>query len=64
MKKKYIAPEMLTLGCEEVLPIAASIIEGENKAIVTPDENDTYDGNEWGSRGNSWGDDGSGNTGW
>ena len=64
MKKKYIAPEMLSLGCETVLPIAASLIENGNQATVIPDENDTYDGNDWGSRSNVWSDDGYGSTDW
>ena len=55
---------MLSLGCETVPPIAASLIENGNQATVIPDENDTYDGNDWGSRSNVWSDDGYGSTDW
>ena len=50
MKKKYIAPEMLSFRYEAVLPIAASFFEDGNQATVTPDD-EIYEGNDWGARG-------------
>ena len=60
MKKKYIAPEMLSLGCEAIL-LVGSIIENGEQATVTPDETE-YNGEF--SRGQNVWDEGNDGFGW